>query len=168
MHIFIALVVLILGYFKGDWRNLHKYGLTIFYIITCNLLYNLLCYDYLLWEYRPDLLKESHILVDLIYTFIILPAITLLYLGNYPFTLSLGRKLKYIIVWVIGSFLVTYFIYRTDRLEFHHGYKVWMDLLFYPVMYGMLRLHYTRPILTYGLSVIIILFLLKYFNVPIK
>jgi hypothetical protein len=168
MHVLITMVILLIVYKKADWRNLRNYGLTIFYMITCNLLYNLICHDHLLWQYQPDIIKNMHFPVDLLYTFITLPAITLLYLSNYPFNSRIRKQFKYLLFWVLGSVIITFLYVKTGMLHFNHGYKPWMDFLFYPVMYSLLRLHHTRPMLTYGISIIVIVFMINYFNVPIK
>ncbi len=168
MHLLLTFSMVLFAYKKADWKNINKYGLTIFYMITCNLLYNMLCRDYLLWKYKADILPHSHVIVELLYTFIILPLVTLLYLSNFPKSGRLLHKVQYFILWVLGSLLMSVIFVKTGRLEMQHGYKVWMDGLFYPVMYGMLRLHYRRPLLAYIFSIGIIIFMLKYFNVPIK
>lgn len=54
MHLILACIILIVAYFKSDWRNGKKYGSTVYYVITSNLLYNVLCGDYLLWKYNAD------------------------------------------------------------------------------------------------------------------
>lgn len=167
MHLTLIGIVAILAYWKSDWRNWQKYGLTIYYVTTCNLLYGVLCQNHLLWKYVPDLLPNSNVLVDIFYSFIVLPCVTLLYLSNYPFGEKVIKHLVYITAWVIGSFLIFYPFVQTGRLVLQNGYHYWMDFFFYIVMYGLIRLHYSRPILTYGISIIFIVFLMRYFHVSI-
>lgn len=168
MHLILAICLFFFALWKGNWREWEKYTHTIFYVIICNLLYNVLCQDHLLWEYNPDFLPESHVLVDIIYSFISLPALTLLFLTFYPYSKPISKQIRYLLIWVISSLAVEYPFIHYERLVLNHGYKYWMDFFFYIVMYGMIRLHYSRPFLTYGISVLIISFMLWYFNVPIK
>jgi hypothetical protein len=168
MHLILACIILVVAYFKGDWKNGQKYGLTVYYVITSNLLYNVLCGDYLLWKYNADYLSNSRVMVELLYTFLILPSITIIYLSYYPFNQKGMRQLGFIILFVIGSQAVMYPFYVMEKIVFQNGYHYWMDFLFYFVMYSMIRLHFTRPFLTYGVSVFIIIFLVQYFHVPIK
>ncbi|MCM3601897.1 hypothetical protein M3175_14245 [Robertmurraya korlensis] len=168
MHLLLITLVFLLAYRFGNWREWLKYNHTIFYVITCNLLYNFFCHDKMLWEYQPDYFLMSHTIIDLLYTFITLPAITLLYLSFYPFNKSLFRQIRFIGQWVLSSMAIEYVFYKFDRLLLHNNYSYWMDFLFYPVMYSMIRLHYTRPILTYVLSMGIISFMLWYFQIPLK
>ncbi|MFD2614376.1 CBO0543 family protein [Paenibacillus gansuensis] len=169
MHVLFTLAILCFVYFKGDWRDWQKYGLSMFYPAACDLLYNILCQDKLLWSYHPDphLFPRSHVAVDLLYTFLILPSVALMYLTNYPFGERAWRQCKYILLWVAGSLAVEYVFIAFGRLELMNGYRFWMEALFYPTMYLMLRLHYTRPVLTYLISIFIIWFLMSVFEVPL-
>ncbi|MEH7332996.1 CBO0543 family protein [Neobacillus drentensis] len=168
MHALLTFILLMFAIWKGDWRHWQKYIHTIFYVITCNLLYAVLCRDHLLWKYRPDILPKSHVLVELLYTFINLPSITLLYLSHFPFSKPQPKQSRYVLTWIIGAFLVEYPFVKWDRLLFINGYENWMEPIFYLFMFGMIRLHYSRPFLTYGISVVIIVFMVHYFHVPIK
>jgi hypothetical protein len=168
MHLVAAMCLLGFAIWQGDWRHWQKYALTIAYVIICNFLYNLLCQDYLLWEHKPDFLPDKHYLVELLYLFIILPALTLVYLTHYPFTKKKSKQIRYIVIWVIGSVIVEYPFVHFERLLLKHGYEFWMEFIFYPVMYIMIRLHFTRPLLTYLLSTICIIFMVWYFKVPLK
>lgn len=168
MHIFITVSLLLFALWKGNWRQWQKYIHTIMYVIICNLLYNVFCHDYYLWKYEPDFFPHSHVGVDLIYTFINLPAITLVYLTHYPFDTSLRKQLRYIAIWVIGSLIVEFPLHMFDRLLLQHGYEYWMEVFFYSFMYSLIRLHQTRPLLTYGISAFVAGFMLWYFKVPIK
>lgn len=168
MHLFLAGMIGITSYFKGNWKEWPKYALTIFYVINLNLLYEVLCKDKLLWEYVPSFFPKSHTLTALIYTFIVLPGITLIFLSNYPFKETFKKKIVYFLKWIIISFVIEYFFLYFNKIELTNGYDYWMEPFFYGVMYSMIRLHFTRPILTYGLSFCIILFLLNIFDIPFK
>ena len=102
------------------------------------------------------------------YTFITLPAITLLFLSHYPFSNQKGKQVRYILKWVVGSLIVEFPFYKMKLLILNNGYAYWMEPIFYLIMYGMIRLHYSRPLLTYGLSFFVIVFLLRYFHISIK
>jgi hypothetical protein len=168
MHIIFSALLLLAAYFKGNWREWEKYHLTIFYVIICNLLYNHLCQNKLLWEYVPDFQPKSHILVDLLYSFLNLPAITLLFLTFYPFKGSGKKKLSFFLLWIGASTLIEYPFYKYGRLQLQHGYEFWMEPFFYTAMYGCIRLHYSRPFVTYFVSVFIIIFMMWTFQISVK
>ncbi|MFZ3589619.1 CBO0543 family protein [Bacillus sp. DJP31] len=167
MHLLLALSLIVIIWVTKAYKDIGKYSLTIYYVITSNLLYNVLCKDYLLWEYKPDFLPKSHVFAELLHTFITLPAITLLFLTSYPYGLRKLVQAGYITKWVGKSLLVEALFLLADRLILHNGYQTWMEIPFYLNMYGMLRLHQSKPILTYILSIGLIAFLLWYFKVPI-
>ncbi|MGD6966191.1 CBO0543 family protein [Rossellomorea vietnamensis] len=167
MHTVLTITLLSFAYFKGNWREWEKYHLTIFYVIICNLLYNMIAQDKLLWEYYPDILPKSHTLVDILYSFINLPVITLLYLTHFPFNASHLMKVRYIALWSGVSFVIEYPFYKFGRLLLQNGYEYWMDIFFYIVMYSMIRLHFSRPFLTYILSAIIAAGMIWLFEIPL-
>ncbi|SFA87154.1 MULTISPECIES: hypothetical protein [unclassified Bacillus (in: firmicutes)] len=169
MHLILTFILVFIVIKKGNWKEWNKYILTIHYVVISNLLYNVLCHDYYLWQYRPDsFFPKSHVIIDLTYTFINLPAITLLFLTFYPFSAARSERFIYFSKWVVGSFIVGFPFYWFGRLDLHHGYEYWMDFLFYTLMYCMIRLHFTRPIATYGISLLAIVFLMMVFKVPVE
>ncbi|WP_442599021.1 CBO0543 family protein [Neobacillus sp. D3-1R] len=168
MHLLIASVLGITAYFKGNWREWNKYHSTILYVVNLNLLYEVLCHDKLLWVYNPTLFPKSQIFTTLIYSFFVLPSITLIFLSNYPFKEGKNKKAFYILKWVIASYIIESIYIYFDKIDLKNGYKHWMEPLFYIVMYLMIRLHFSRPFLTYSLSFVIIVVLLNFFHIPIK
>ncbi|TYS14441.1 hypothetical protein FZC78_18280 [Rossellomorea vietnamensis] len=168
MHIVLTFTLLLFGFLKGNWREWEKYHLTISYVIICNLLYNHIAQDKLLWEYSPDFYPKSHILVDILYSFINLPAITLLFLTFFPFTACLLVKVRFIAIWSGASFIIEYPFYKFEKLLLQNGYEYWMDILFYIVMYSMIRLHFSRPFLTYFLSAFITIMMIWLFDIPLS
>lgn len=168
MHLFIAGMIGITSIYKGNWKEWTKYTLTIFYVIILNLLYEILCRDKLLWEYVPGIFPKSQTVTTLLYSFIVLPGITLIFLTNYPFNETIKKQIVYISKWIIVSLITESILIYFNKLDLNNGYYFWMEPFFYVVMYSMIRLHFTRPILTYGLSFIIIILLLNIFDIPLK
>ncbi|WP_246943000.1 CBO0543 family protein [Bacillus pinisoli] len=168
MHLLLTIVMISIAIKYGDRKNLRNYGFTVYYVIICNLLYNILCKDHLLWSYKPDVFLQTRMNVELLYTFVILPGITFVFLSNFPFSTGKVKPILYIIKWVVVSLIIEYVYIKTDRLLLQNGYKYWMEFFFYPVMYGMIYLHHRRPLLSYIFSICIISFLLWYFNISIN
>lgn len=167
MHVGITVTVLLAALWKADWRNWSHYHPTLLYIAVCNLLYNCLCAGYLLWRYNPDFLF-NHNSVDIVYSFLVLPGVGLLFLTGYPYETKFKKQLTYITKWVILSLSVESIVLITGFLELERGWKFWMEIPFYYAMYSLIRLHHSRPLLTYLLSIIIIVFLMNAFDVPFK
>lgn len=167
MHLFLSIILLGFAYWIGDLKNWRKYLSSIQYVIICNLLYNYFCHDYLLWEYKGDILPKKHYIVDLVYTFVTLPCLTLLFLTHYPYLKAKIKQGKYILYWIVGSMMIEMPLIYYQRLLLKNGYEYWMDFLFYFVMFVFIRLHFTHPIRSYLFSIVVILFMLWYFHVPI-
>lgn len=167
MHLLLSIILISICFFRKDWKKIHHYHLTILYVIICDLLYNLLCADKLLWKYNPDFFHDCPVLVDILHSFINLPSITLLFLANYPNKRGYFRQIKYILQWIAGSLVIESLFLYFNRIELINGYKAWMEILFYTVMYVMLRLHHLRPLVSYLLSAVIIIFLLLFFKIPL-
>ncbi|MDP4083143.1 MAG: CBO0543 family protein [Bacillota bacterium] len=168
MHILLAAFLGVIGIFKIDWRNWRLYHTTVLYMVCCNLLYNVLCVDKYLWKYHADFLIQ-HKTTELIYSFFILPLTALLFLSNFPHTEGhMSKKIWYILKWIFISLAVETIYVKLGRLELMNGYKFWMEPFFYLAMYFMLKLHQSRPLLTYGLSIVIIAILLRAFHIPIR
>lgn len=167
MHLLLAVIVGIAVFFKADWRNWRVFHPTLFYISYCNLLYDIICKKHYLWKYHPDFLL-NHIITDIVYSIWILPCTVLLYISNYPNQESFKKKLIYILKWIILSLAVELVFLKMGRLLLLNGYKFWMEPFFYFLMYTMVRLHHSRPIMTYGFSAIIIMFFIWVFHVPIS
>lgn len=168
MHLLLVGFIGIISFYKGNWKEWRKYALTILYVINLNLLYELLCKEKILWVYNPDFFPKSHVSTSLLYNFIILPGVTLIFLSNFPYNELIRKQIIYTIKWIIVSIIFEGLYLYFGRIELHNGYKFWMEPLFYVMMYTMIRLHHTRPLLTYVISVIIIVVLLNLFNIPLK
>lgn len=168
MHLLLSITLILVCYFRKDWKKIHTYHLTVMYIIICDLLYNLLCHRKPLWRYTPDIFQHYPIIVDILHSFVNLPVLALFYLANYPFEGNNVIQSKYIIKWIICSFLVELVFLYFKRIELINGYEVWMEIPFYSTMFVMLRLHHKRPFLSYFLSVLIVIFLLFVFKIPLR
>lgn len=167
MHIALAITLLLICFYQGYIRNAKQFEATLMYVIICDLLYSVLCHKKILWEFKPDFLTQYLIITNLIHTFIILPCITIIYLSRFPYHEGAAKKTIYLIKWVIGSLLIESLFIFTDRIFFNNGYEVWMEAPFYLMMYIMLYIHYTKRVLNYTLSLIIIVILMLVFQVPL-
>ncbi len=165
MHVYLSLILGAVAFWKGDFKNVPKYHTTILYVSLLVLLYNFICDDYLLWQLHGVFPFDSHSVIDLIHGFIMLPLVTLLYLSHHPEG-SIKEQLVYIVKWSIISVSVEFIFYYLGFITFHNGYQFFMEFLFYPYMFIMLRLHHLFPFRTYVLSIFTIILLIIFFKVP--
>ena len=164
MHVVMAVIVIIAVWWRGYYKDWKKYHTTMLYYALGNLTYNFLCANYILWRFNPDFIS-NHTLTEMIYTFIVFPGTILMFLGNYPKTFY--KQVLHNLWWITVYVLVEVVYLITDKIYYQYGWHLWWSAILVAVMFPMFRLHHTRPLLTYILSVPITLFLLWYFNVPV-
>jgi hypothetical protein len=170
MHLLFNFLFLIAGIIWGDWRNWRKYHSTILFLWFGDLLYNVLCYDFKMWEYKETIWGQNflpnHTVISLLIMFVAYPASILIYLGKFP------KKKITIMLWVlfwVSLFSIVEFINLRylNLISHHHGWTIWWSFFFNIIIFLMLRLHYKYPIVALLTSIPIVCFLVIYFNVPI-
>ncbi|QKY68802.1 CBO0543 family protein [Lentibacillus sp. CBA3610] len=163
MHILIIILVLIAVWRKSDWSRFHQFHATMIYMGTMNLLYIYFTTDYPLWTLHSNIGLPEPIL-NLLYTFIVFPCTVIMFLSRFPG--GWLHQVYYAGKWVLVYFVFEWIGYHAGAIDYNNGWSLIWSFQFLIVMFPMLRLHYVRPFLTYGLSVIIIAILLSIFEVP--
>lgn len=154
----------------GDWRNWRKYHSTILFLWFGDLLYNVLCHDYRMWEYKESIFAENllsnHTIISLLIMFVAYPATVLIYLSKFP--KSIYKSIIWILFWVTLYSLIEYINLKYLNLVSHqNGWTIGWSVLFNFILFPMLWLHFKKPIIALLISIPIILFFVIYFNVPI-
>lgn len=163
MHLVIAIWAVLTVWIKKDYRSWEKYHATMLYMPCMNLLYLFLAREKYLWVVHSAI-GFSQATVALIYTFIIFPATVLLFLKNFPSTPF--SAVLHICKWVAIYAAIEWAGGLFGQITYQGGWNLGWSILFLFVMFPMLRLHEKRPLLAYGLSILIIIFLLHRFHVP--
>ncbi|KAA0548993.1 hypothetical protein FZW96_03515 [Bacillus sp. BGMRC 2118] len=154
----------------GDWKNLERYYPTILFFFLGDLLYQYLLADiYPMWRYNPQGVDEdiglTHTHVSLSIMLIKYPATILIYLSKFPLSNTL-KQMCWFLFWVL-LYMINEMSDRSFHLiTYHNGWGFSWSILFNIVMFSLLKLHFHRPILTWILSVIFIVFLWNIFDVP--
>jgi hypothetical protein len=164
MHIAVGIIALITVWRRGVWRNWEKYHHTMMYFAIGNLLYNFLTANYFLWKLKPDFLP-NHSMTEMVYTFITFPATTLLFLASYP--QDNKKKIIHYLKWLAIYIGVEWFFNATGRILYQHGWSLFWSIVFDLTLFPMLRIHYKKPLLAYGISVIFTVFWVMLFHVPV-
>jgi hypothetical protein len=170
VHLLLNSLFLIAGVKWGDWRNWSKYHSTILFLWFGDLLYNFLCKNYMMWEYKETIfgqnLLPNHLTVSLLIMFVAYPASMLIFFGKLP--KETNKIVLWILFWVTLFSVVEYINLRyLDLVDHHHGWNMGWSVLFNLIMFSMLLLHYKHPIAALITSIPIILFFVLYFKVPI-
>ncbi|MRH45038.1 hypothetical protein GH741_20555 [Aquibacillus halophilus] len=166
--IFILLVVAFIfaTWRWGDWRNWKLYHSTILYFLYNDMLYGYLTnFHYPLWIHVPVFPFDSFSVVKILAQ-ICFACTPLIYLGCYP------KERRNVILW-IGFWIILYSsieggLLIISAVQHFNGWTLTYSVLFNMMMFPMLRLHFTRPLLAYTLSVPITITLLIINNVPVR
>ncbi|MFD1737976.1 CBO0543 family protein [Bacillus salitolerans] len=166
-HLLCATGLVIASLFSRGFKRIHDYLPTMYYISMMNLFYLFIAHSLKkLWVLEKPFI--SHFINNTLYTFITLPAISLLFLHHYPDHKDKTQQLYYIGKWVAGSIIIEWFAYKWGYIKFYEGYSFLWEFFFYPTMYIMLRLHYVKPFLAILTSIPIICSLLIIFEYNVK
>jgi len=170
MHLILNGIFLGATLIWGDWRNWKEYHSTILFFWFGDLLYNILCHDYMMWEYKESIFAENllsnHTIISLLIMFVAYPSTVLIYLSKFP--KGIYKRIIWILFWVSLYSLIEYINLHYLNLVFHHnGWTIGWSVLFNLILFPMLWLHYNKPINALLTSIPIILFFVIYFHVPI-
>jgi hypothetical protein len=164
MHLTLSAFMIYAVWRWGDWRNWQKYHTSMMYFALGNLLYNYLTSAHFLWRLAPDA-WTNYTITEMLYTFIVFPATSLLFLSNFP--QGIMRQLKHYAVWIVLYISVESLFTVTGRIEYQYGWNLGWSALFNVLMFPMLRLYYLKPLLAYPVSAGLCDMWLWLFNIPV-
>ena len=160
----VGITSLLLGWKLGNWRKIEKYYPTILFLIIGDLLYNIFTYSDPTWSYNKNWIFPNHTLANLWIMITVYPATVMIYLFHFP--KKKRKQIFYIIFWVILYVIAEIFgLHVFNFIDHFNGWNMWWSLLFDIILFVMLYIHYKRPLLAWGLSIIVIIFFLNVFNV---
>lgn len=162
MHITIVIIIILITWKCGDWKDWQKYHTTMLVAIAGNLLYNLIYCDHILWKFKPDFFN-SFLGVEMLYTFIVFPLTVLLFLTNYPISIKaqIFKIIKYIAIYVI----VEYIYFKHGRIVYNYGWNLGWSVAWNFFMFPIWALHHKKPLVAYGVSILFVIVVLLLFPV---
>ncbi|RBW68591.1 CBO0543 family protein [Bacillus taeanensis] len=159
--LFVVIVYLIFAKIFVDWKRWEEYYPTIQYYIIFNLLYNFLFYNHTLWAYKAVTVNWlNHTLIDITFSFIIVPVAFMIYLRYFP----KRRGWLYMGVWVAYFSFLEFLFVKKGLFIFDNGWNIWWSTLFNVISFIMIRLHYKKPLIALAASVPVIIILLLVFH----
>ena len=163
MYLVLIVVVYILFAIRFvDWKQWMDYYPTIQYFIVFNLLYNFLYYNHTLWAYKAVSVNWlNHTIIEVTFTFFILPVIIMVYLKYFP---TGKKKFLYVGVWISFFSFLEYIFFKKGLFIYDNGWGLGWSIVFNAIIFTLLRLHYKRPLLALGLSIPIISLLMIIFH----
>lgn len=140
----------------GDWKNWQRYYPTVLFVMVVNLAASFITYHHILWNYNPDIFVQTQTTIELINAFVLLPAVVFIYLSLFPFDSSKVYQAGYIAFWILLFSCIELFAhYIVGSLSYKNDWS-WLDSFVFDIaMFSITRLHYSRPVWAWGISLII-------------
>jgi len=165
MYIIFNALYLLAGYLWGDWRNWKQYYSTILFFILGDFLYNFLLYQKSIWLFH-DLILPNHTMITILAMVIVYSATVFIYLGRFPN--GWIRRLFWFLLWTGIYLCEEFFNSKLGFITYHNGWNIWWSVLFTCIIFIILPIHQKNPLLAWLFSIIIIVSLLRIFNVEIS
>ncbi|OIJ17238.1 hypothetical protein BKP37_01670 [Anaerobacillus alkalilacustris] len=167
MYLLLVVVVyLIFAKIFIDWKRWKEFYPTVQFYIICNLSYNFIFYNHTLWVYKAVTLDWlNHTLIDLTFTFLIVPVVIMIFLQYYP----KGKKqILYIFVWVVYFSSIEWLFVKKGLFIFANGWNIWWSVIFNIITFIIVRIHYRNIKLAFAVAIPIIAILLLFFHPSIN
>jgi hypothetical protein len=159
----VVIVYIIFAKIFVKWKNLKEFYPTIQFFIIGNLLYNFLFYNHTLWAYKAVTVPWlNHTLIDITFSFFILPVVIMIYLQYFPKTTK--KKIMYVSVWIAYFSFLEYIFFKRGLFIYENNWGIIMSMVFNTIMFVILRLHHRKPILALVVSLPIIIILLYFYH----
>ncbi|RSD28514.1 hypothetical protein EJA10_05380 [Mesobacillus subterraneus] len=164
MYLLVVMVVYIfLAKRFVNWRRWREYYPTIQFYIICNLLYNFLFYQHTLWKYRAVTVDWlNHTLIEISFTFFIVPVVLMIYLEYYP--KGKVRGVLYLLVWVAYFSVIEYLFEAKGLFIYENGRNGWWSVLFNIITFIIIKIHFKNALAAILISIPIIAVLLMFFH----
>ncbi len=147
----------------GDWRRWPRYYPTLLYVMVANLMAGYITYQHPLWDFNADALATSETTVELLNTFIALPAATLVYLSRYP-AAGPARRAKYVLAWIALFAAIETADTLLGGISYFNGWSLTHSILFDCAMFPIVRLHHVRPPFAWLASLVLAAYILAAFG----
>lgn len=169
MHFIFNLLFVLAAIKWGDWKNWKVYYPTYLFFIGGDLFKNLILDDYRLWSYKETFFGSNilygHLVISFMIMALVYPSTLLIYLGNFPKTRF--KKLLWVLFWVFLYSLVEIInVEFLNLFEHHRGWNIAWSVLFNIVMFTVLKIHVSRPLLAWSISILFLIFLWNVFDIP--
>lgn len=166
LHLIVGIIFIVITYRFTNWKKWNTYYSTMQFFIIGDLLYNFLFYNCLLWEYVCPLFTHKEI--ALIWAFIYFPCTILFFFSKYPRDKDLKKQIMYVSFWsIIYSLLELGFCYL-GYFKYYYGWSIWWSFGFNLLIFPILAVHHRKPLLAWGLAIVLLIIVVLYFHSPIK
>lgn len=160
---FFGIISILICWKWGNWKNWKEYYPTILYFIIGNLVYCILTCDKPLWQFIEFFSKCTF--SDISIMILLYPSTVILFLSFLPKTLL--KKIMYILLWVIIYTLIELVSLYTGSFAYKNGWNIYFTIIFNIIMFSLLLLHYTNPLIVWPVSAILAFSMMLLFKIPL-
>ncbi len=155
MRLLLATVFVLAAWKWSNWKNWKEYYPTIQFMILLAVLEGMISANHHLWIQIKDPF-DSVSLNSLLISFTCFPATVLLYLSHYP-TRKL-HQIGYVLMWILINCGIELVMQNLGLIIYDKGWSFAWPALVNILMFPLLRIHHTRPLVASGLSVAFFVF----------
>lgn len=138
----------------GDWENWEKYYSSILFVMVINLTTCFLLYHHSLWVFNPDAIVTTETVVELVSTYFVLPATTLMFLSNLPANGTI-KQCMHILLWTLIYGALEWIDHNIiGGISYRNEWSYAASFLFDLNMFFTIRVHYARPLLGWMIALI--------------
>ncbi|WP_371375119.1 CBO0543 family protein [Sporomusa aerivorans] len=149
----------------GDWKNWRLFYPTVLFVMVVNLAASFLTYHHILWNYNPDFIVKTQTAVELVNSFVMLPATTFVYLSQFQ---RIGTRLYqygYIALWVVFYSCLEFIDhFLVGGISYKNGWSWATSAMFDIAMFSIIRIHYLNPLAAWVLSFMLTAVIITVFN----
>lgn len=162
--IIIAIILILLCYKWGDWKNWKLYYSTIIFSFAGVLTENIIRDEKKLWLIHGSFWSDTT--ADYFISCFIFPCIIIIFLSNYP--KGIKRQIMYMLLFEISLSLIECITYINKGIFYYNGWSLMWSVFLYIGMFPLFRLHYKHPLLGWMVLFVLISGGLFYFNIPLS
>ncbi|WP_404429924.1 CBO0543 family protein [Sutcliffiella horikoshii] len=166
MYLLLVIVVWILFAYRFiDWANWRKHYPTVLFFIAINMTHNMIYFNHTLWAFRGITLEWlNHTIINLAFTFIIVPAGLFIFLQRFP--RQRRNQFIYLAVWVVFYTALEWLFSLKGMYVYDNGWNNWYNFILNLVLFVILRMHDKNPVRAILVSIVLGILFVFMFPVP--
>lgn len=162
MRLLLGALAILSAIIFTKWKNWKEYYPTILFMLVLNLAMSSLTHNHRLWIFCESAFLTTHTISDLFHTFITFPCTVLLYLSHYPRQKT--YQVYFVLAWAFLYSWAEFLFGYLGLMTYANGWSWSWSAAFNFIMFPILRVHYSNPLLAWALSFAVLLFIWYHFT----
>jgi len=164
MFFFLTSVVLIFICLKtGYWRNWKQYYSTTLFVLSGNLIHELITNQKPLWNMGA--LLGKYFVLELFVMTLLYAGTIILFLTYYPKLMS--HQIVYILLWAALYVVIELASLNWCGFTYSNGWNIYFSIGFDIIMFTLIRVHYKKPLVAWASSGFMAIICIWTFKIPL-